>query len=95
MRILAISDTHLRGGDIPPTFRGLVDDCDIIAHAGDFTSNECYNAFAATGKLKAVCGNSDDSELKKILPERLVFETEGVKIGIVHEGSLSIMDTTA
>lgn len=95
MRILAISDTHLKGGDIPPTFRGLVDDCDIIAHAGDFTSNECYNAFAATGKLKAVHGNSDDSELKKILPERFVFETEGVKIGIVHEGSLSIMDTTA
>ena len=95
MKILAISDTHLKEGDIPPTFKGLLDDCDIIAHAGDFTSTECYNAFAATGKLKAVHGNSDDSELRQLLPERLVFEADGVKIGIVHEGSLSIMDTTA
>ncbi|MCM1985992.1 metallophosphoesterase family protein [Methanococcoides seepicolus] len=95
MKILAISDTHLKEGDIPPTFKGLLDDCDIIAHAGDFTSTECYNAFAATGKLKAVHGNSDNSELRQLLPERLVFEADGVKIGIVHEGSLSIMDTTA
>ncbi|MCD4822141.1 MAG: metallophosphoesterase [Methanococcoides sp.] len=95
MKILVISDTHLKGGDLPPAFKGLLDECDIIAHAGDFTSNECYNAFAATGKLKAVYGNSDGPELKQILPERLVFEAEGIKMGIVHEGSLSIMDTTA
>lgn len=94
MKIIAISDTHLRGGEIPPTFKDLLDDCDMIVHAGDFISMECYQAFASTGKLKAVYGNSDDSELKEILPEKLVFDADGVRIGLVHEGALSIMDTT-
>ncbi|KGK98148.1 phosphoesterase [Methanococcoides methylutens] len=95
MKIIALSDTHLTRGGIPPAFKHLLDDCDIIAHAGDFTTMECYQAFADTGKLKAVHGNSDDSELKELLPERLIFNADGVKIGLVHEGALSIMDTTA
>ncbi|MEL4305610.1 metallophosphoesterase [Methanococcoides sp. LMO-2] len=94
MKIIAVSDTHLRGGTIPPTFKSLIDDCDILLHAGDFTTMECYQAFASTGKLKAVHGNSDDRELKELLPEKLVFDVDGVKFGLVHEGALSIMDTT-
>jgi putative phosphoesterase len=53
-----------------------------------------YRALEATGKLKAVHGNTDEKELQRILPERLVFEAEGIKIGVVHEGALSIVDTT-
>ncbi|MGM0770816.1 MAG: metallophosphoesterase [Halobacteriota archaeon] len=94
MKIIAISDTHLKGGIVPPTFKKLIDDCDIVLHAGDFTTMECYQAFASTGKLKAVHGNSDDSELKELLPEKLVFDVDGVRFGLVHEGALSIMDTT-
>lgn len=94
MKIIALSDTHLKGGQIPSTFKDILDDCDVIAHAGDFTTMECYQAFASTGKLKAVHGNSDDSELKELLPEKLVFDVDGIKIGLVHEGALSIMDTT-
>lgn len=94
MKIIAVSDTHLKGGIIPPTFKNLIDDCDIVLHAGDFTTMECYQAFASTGKLKAVHGNSDDSELKELLPEKLIFDVDGVRFGLVHEGALSIMDTT-
>lgn len=94
MKIIAISDTHLKGGIIPPTIKKLIDDCDILLHAGDFTTMECYQAFASTGKLKAVHGNSDDIELRELLPEKLVFDVDGVRFGLVHEGALSIMDTT-
>ncbi|MCL7410497.1 MAG: metallophosphoesterase [Methanosarcinaceae archaeon] len=95
MKIIAISDTHLHGTSIPHNIIDVIEDCDIIVHAGDFTSVECYKVFASTRKLKAVCGNSDDAKLKKLLPERVKFEVEGVKIGVVHEAGLSITNTTA
>lgn len=95
MKLIVLSDTHLKTGEIPGQLQSLLEDCDLIVHAGDFSTVKAYNAFNASGKLKAVSGNDDSSELKKLLPERLKFEVEGIKIGVVHEGGLSVMDTTA
>ncbi|WP_048158192.1 metallophosphoesterase [Methanosarcina sp. Kolksee] len=95
MKLIVLSDTHLKTGVIPQQLQPLLDECDLIVHAGDFSTVKAYNAFNASGKLKAVFGNDDTSELKKLLPERLKFEVEGVKIGVVHEGGLSVNDTTA
>jgi putative phosphoesterase len=95
MKLIALSDTHLKTGEIPPQLQTLIEECDLIVHAGDFSTVEAYRAFNADGKLKAVFGNDDASELKRLLPERLKFEVEGVKIGVVHEGGLSVTDTTA
>jgi putative phosphoesterase len=36
----------------------------------------------------------DEVKLKSLLPERKIITTDGVKIGIVHEATLSINDTT-
>lgn len=94
MKLLLISDTHLETDNIPSYLAGLIEDYDLIVHAGDFSSMAFYRAFEATGKLRAVHGNTDEKELQEILPERLVFEVEGIKIGVVHEGALSIVDTT-
>jgi len=95
MKLIALSDTHLKTGEIPPQLQSVLKDCDLIVHAGDFSTVETYQAFNASGKLKAVYGNDDTLELRKLLPERLKFEVEGVKVGVIHEGGLSIMDTTA
>ncbi|MDD3043244.1 MAG: metallophosphoesterase [Methanosarcinaceae archaeon] len=95
MKLIALSDTHLKTGVIPEKLRTILDDCDLIVHAGDFSTAAAYEAFAATGKLKAVFGNTDGFEIRQKLPKRLKFEVEGVKIGVVHEGGLSITDTTA
>lgn len=95
MKLIVLSDTHLKTGEIPQQLQALLDECDLIVHAGDFSTVEAYNAFNASGKLKAVFGNDDISELKRLLPERLKFEVEGVKIGVIHEGGLSVTDTTA
>lgn len=95
MKLIALSDTHLKTGEIPEQLQSLLDDCDIIVHAGDFSAMEAYKAFNASGKLKAVSGNDDSVEIKQLLPEKLKFEVEGIKIGVVHEGGLSVMDTTA
>ena len=95
MKLIALSDTHLKTGEIPQKLQTLLDEYDIVIHAGDFSTLAVYEAFNASGKLKAVFGNDDASELKRLLPERLKFEVEGVRIGVVHEGGLSITDTTA
>ncbi|AAM06389.1 TPA: metallophosphoesterase [Methanosarcina acetivorans] len=95
MKLIAISDTHLKTGEVPPQLQNILKDCDLIVHAGDFSTVEAYQAFNASGKLKAVSGNADTFELRQLLPERLKFEVEGVKIGVVHEGGLSVIDTTA
>ncbi len=95
MKLIALSDTHLKTGDIPLQLQKFLDECDLIVHAGDFSTMEAYQSFKACSKLKAVFGNDDVPELKRLLPKRLIFEVEGLKIGLVHEGGLSLIDTTA
>ena len=95
MKLIVLSDTHLKTGEIPAQLQSLIEEYDIVVHAGDFSTVEAYKAFNASGKLKAVFGNDDVPELKKLLPEKLKFEVEGVKIGLVHEGGLSVTDMTA
>lgn len=88
MIIGVISDTHLKKATTE--FMNLVkdrfEDCDLVVHAGDFTDPSVYFYLnrAMQGKLIAVCGNMDPPELRKQLPERIVFEKFGFKIGLIH-----------
>jgi uncharacterized protein len=86
-RIIALSDTHLQEGSLPPAVAALAGKADIMLHAGDFVSMQCHAALAALGRLEAVHGNSDCPELKRLLPQRKVIEVEGVRIGLVHMAS--------
>ncbi len=95
MKLLITSDTHSAEAQIPAVLRDKVSECDLVVHAGDFDSYGCFRAFADTGKLKAVYGNCDGEDIRKELSEKLVFEVEGVRIGVIHRGALSINDTTA
>jgi uncharacterized protein len=95
MNLIALSDTHLKTGEIPLQLQKFLDKCDLIVHAGDFSTMEAYQSFNAYNKLKAVFGNADVPEIKRLLPKRVIFEFEGLKIGLVHEGGLSLNDTTA
>ena len=87
MRIIALSDTHLNDGVVPLPLQALLKKADIILHAGDFVSASAYAALSQLGRLEAVRGNSDCSELKRLLPERVVLEVEGIRIGLVHMAS--------
>jgi len=88
MRIGVISDTHLPY--LTKDFMDLVKDrfagCQLVVHAGDFTSPEVYYYLneIASGNLVAVYGNMDPPELRKLLPEKRIFEVLGVKIGLIH-----------
>lgn len=85
MKLGIISDTHVRTIDeIPVTIRSALADVDLIIHAGDFTHKAVLDGLRTIGEVKAVRGNMDSTELKRILPERDVFEVNGRKIGLMH-----------
>ncbi|MFA4956207.1 MAG: metallophosphoesterase [Candidatus Methanoperedens sp.] len=98
MRLLAISDTHIESGSIiellPVGLVKLIKQADIVIHAGDFVTKQAYDDLKGICRLEAVHGNMDEVKLKHLLPERKIIKADGVKIGIVHEATLSINDTT-
>jgi putative phosphoesterase len=52
---------------------------------GDISTRAVLDELRAIGPpVDAVYGNADDAELRATLPERLVVEVEGVRIGLVH-----------
>lgn len=94
MKLIILSDTHIKPGRsllalLPKDLIHILKSSDIIIHAGDFETLECYNELKGLGKLIAVRGDADTPELLEILPERTTIQVEGVKVGIVHRGQLT------
>ncbi|BAI60903.1 putative phosphoesterase [Methanocella paludicola SANAE] len=86
MKIAVLSDTHLRA-KMPQELLDMLKDADLVVHAGDFITPVVYEAVKASSKrLVAVHGNSDDDSIKSTLPESVIFDAEGVKIGVIHKG---------
>ncbi len=98
MKIIAISDTHIKQGSIleqiQPELVRLIKDADIVIHAGDFVTKQAYDELSGICRLEAVHGNMDESALKRLLPVRKIIELDGLRLGIIHEAALSIQDTT-
>jgi hypothetical protein len=85
-RIIAIADTHLENWKLPEKLKELLESADVVIHAGDFDRYKIYKRFTSFD-LIAVKGNSDDERIKEELPESQVFEVEGVRFGVVHQGN--------
>ena len=85
MKIGIISDTHARTiEEIPLSIRNALAVVDLVIHAGDFTYKAVLDSLRTIGQVKAVRGNMDSIELKRILPEQDVFEVNRRKIGLIH-----------
>lgn len=89
VRVLAIADTHLRGdkaarllGRLGP----LLDDVDVILHAGDITDVSVIEALAAIAPVHAVLGNNDHG---LDLPERFERRIGGRNVAMVHDSGPS------
>lgn len=88
MIVAVVSDTHLPRGS-----RRLPDECvrrlaaaDLILHAGDHSSLAALEELRALGPpVAAVRGNVDEPALRAALPESLVVERDGVRIGMTHD----------
>ncbi|AKB85080.1 YfcE family phosphodiesterase [Methanococcoides methylutens] len=94
MKLLILSDTHIKAGQsliekLPDDLVAIMKNSDILIHAGDFETMECYNELSSLGNLVAVRGDTDVPEIMELLPERKVIEVEGVKVGVIHRGQLT------
>lgn len=83
-RIGILSDTHcVDDPRIATHFAGM----DEIWHAGDIGDVDAYRRLSDIAPVfRAVAGNIDGAVLRRVCPEMLIFETEGVKVVMTHIG---------
>lgn len=53
-------------------------------HAGDFTAVSVLEELRGLAPVEGVVGNMDEAALRELLPERMVVQVEGARLGIVH-----------
>jgi uncharacterized protein len=89
VNLLLVTDTHLEAGQaavLIDRLGVLLDDADVIVHAGDITDISIIGALAQFAPVYAVLGNNDHGVK---LPERRVFEAGGCEVAIVHDSGAS------
>ena len=82
-RIGLLSDTH---GFLDEAVYRYFEECDEIWHAGDIGTAEVSDKLAAFKPYKAVYGNIDGTELRKMHPAVLSFKCEQTDVLIIHIG---------
>jgi hypothetical protein len=83
MKIGLISDTH---GWIHPRLFYHFDGVDEIWHAGDIGNIETADKFSAFKPLKAVYGNIDNTTVRGVYKEHLIFRVEEISVWMTHIG---------
>lgn len=83
VRIGLLSDTHAWWDE---KYLLHFKDCDEIWHVGDIGSLEVANKLAAFRPLRAVYGNIDGQEIRKLYPQTLRFTIEGAEVLMKHIG---------
>ncbi|GAB4329205.1 MAG: metallophosphoesterase family protein [Bacteroidales bacterium] len=82
-KIGLISDTH---GFVHPELFKFFDSVDEIWHAGDIGAVEVIHQLEDFKPVRAVYGNIDGYPLRHMLPEKLSFTCEAVRVAIIHIG---------
>ena len=82
-----VGDTHLPRGSrrLPDACVALLREASLVLHLGDFTAASVLEELRALAPVEAVHGNMDEWPLRELLPERLVVEADGLRIGLVHD----------
>jgi putative phosphoesterase len=83
LRIGLLSDTHHFLDD--NVFKHF-DACDEIWHAGDFGTIDLARRLSDFKPLKGVYGNIDGADIRRVYPEDLHWQAEGIKVFMTHIG---------
>jgi putative phosphoesterase len=89
VNLLLITDTHLGAGQATVLIHklgALLDEADVIVHAGDITDISVIGALSEFAPVQAVLGNNDRGVK---LPERRAFDVGGCEVAIVHDSGAS------
>ena len=82
-RIGLLSDTH---GYWDARYLEYFESCDEIWHAGDIGSLELALRLQEFRPLRAVCGNCDGGDLRRMFPVKLCWDCEGAEVLMTHSG---------
>lgn len=82
-RIGLLSDTH---GYWDERYLKYFEPCDQIWHAGDIGSMEIVERLEAFRPLKAVYGNIDGQDMRRLFPEIARFTVDGADVLMNHIG---------
>lgn len=82
-RIGLLSDTH---GYWDEGYLKYFEPCDQIWHAGDIGSMEIVERLEAFRPLKAVYGNIDGQDMRRLFPETARFTVDGADVLMKHIG---------
>ena len=82
-KILLISDTH---SYLDPKLFKYIETVDEVWHAGDIGDISVCQEIEKIKPLKAVYGNIDGQDARKLYPENAIFMCEQVKVFITHIG---------
>ena len=82
-RIGLLSDTH---GYWDDRYLEYFEPCDEIWHAGDIGSFELAQRLQEFRPLRAVCGNCDGGDLRRMFPVKLCWDCEGAQVLMTHIG---------
>ncbi len=84
MKIGILSDTH---GCWDDRYALHFADCDEIWHAGDVGDYAIIQQLQQVAPVvRAVSGNIDHGMCARMLPEQLIFDTDGVRVLLTHIG---------
>ena len=85
VKIGVISDTHLRGCDekLTRSLERLFREADLILHAGDLSELAVLDVFDPK-EFRAVRGNTDSPSVRPRLPDQLVLDVNGFRLGMIH-----------
>ena len=82
-KILLLSDTH---SHLDPKLLKYIESVDEVWHAGDIGVLSVCTEIEKVKPLKAVYGNIDAQDVRKIYPKDIIFLCEQVKVYITHIG---------
>lgn len=82
-RIGLLSDTHAH---FPEEVYKYFAEVDEIWHAGDIGNMQVVEKLVAFKPLRAVYGNIDGNEIRKLFPEDNRFTVEGARVWMTHIG---------
>lgn len=78
-----LSDTH---SWVYPGIYKFFENCDEVWHVGDIGNVETYFKLEKFKPIKAVYGNIDGADIRRICPEVQIFYCEDVKVMMKHIG---------
>jgi putative phosphoesterase len=82
-KILLLSDTH---GYVDDAICRHAEKADEIWHAGDIGTIEVFDKLMSIKPVRAVCGNIDGTEIRKVCPKNQRFMVEQKDVWMIHIG---------